>query len=222
MFITPWEVVKYSPLNKEFPVDVVSNVIRQTERSALNDLLGSDFIEVLYNDLKQDNNVYIEYRPGSNYMYGTKVIYNGLRYEANVTTTRDPGNTSDWALYEIFNEPKFNDLWVQYLRDFLAYEIAEPALTFATFQAKGNGLMRFADQNTGAITAHQSDFGLYKKELETQRDRIKKLMIQWIKDAHETYTNPDDSLFKTVLFIATDCTTNYSNKVKSGRFLLRY
>ena len=42
------------------------------------------------------------------------------------------------------------------------------------------------------------------------------------KDAHETYTNPDDSLFKTVLFISTDCTTNYSNKAKSGRFLLRY
>ena len=203
MFITPWEVVKYSPLEKEFPGDKVASVLEHTEMEALNRFFGNDFREVLQLDLKLDSNVYLEYVLGNTYAANSKVIYEGLRYVSNVSTNKIPGSfpDPDWVVYEIFTEPKYNDLWIKYLRKALAFEIAEPAVTFATFKAKGNGLMTFADQNTGAVTANQSVYGIFKKGLQEQKDKIITLMEQWVREAHDTYDNPNESVFKEVSFL---------------------
>lgn len=237
MFITPWEVIKYSPLEKEFPTNAVSNVLEQTEMDCLNRYFGDEFRSLLESDLKIDSSVYIEYNPGTTYAGGTKVISNGLRYEANYSTAKVPGsNNPDWALYEIFKTSEYNDLWVRYLRNYLAFEIASPAVTFATYKAKGNGLMTFADQNTGQVTASQATFGIFKKELQAQCDSIKDLMTIWIKKAHATYADPLTSLFYKVSFINLNCNNQpyydtfgnliSNNNIKSrsriGRIAFRY
>lgn len=222
MFITPWEVARYSTLSKEFPVAMISNVLEQTEMDFMDRYFGYDFRVILEGDLKLDSNTYQEWVSNYSYAANSKVIYNGLRYVSNVTTIAVPGyiNNSDWVVYEIFTQSEYNDLWKRFLRKALSFEIAAPAVIFATFQAKGNGLMRFNGQDS--MTATQADIGIFTKALESQRDRLEKLMTKWIIKAHETYDDPRDSLFKEIEFIETDeCFTGTFKRISRSRMTMR-
>lgn len=223
MFITAWEVAKYSPVGKDFPPDKISPHIDTCEEN-LKDCFGEDFFDLLVDDLKADANVYSEYQPGKSYLIGDKVIHLGIRYEALANTSKVPGTSPlDWEQWENFTTAEYNTLWVKYLRRYLAMDIALPAVTLATYPATGKGIMIHQDQNTGTATASPGQVSTYKNELLNQRDSIKKHMIAYMTKVHKDAIDAGTaSPYALASFLDdTDCTGNGCKSAGGRRILWR-
>ena len=217
MFITESEVVRFSGLDAEFPVDKISPFLSITEKKELKKLFGVDFRTALIADLKVDSAVYTKWVPTVAYLENATVVHLGLRWIAeNNNTNKTPGTSVDWSLYEIFTSSEYQDLWNMYLRNYLAFACALPALTFATIKATGNGLMiQAADDKSRNYTATKDMQAIFKSEMINQMNNIADEMKDWVIEAHAEYDDPNDSLFKSVAYVSVLCRDSTSSRPRT-------
>lgn len=221
--ITQSEVKIFSQLSDDFPVNRISNAMIQAAVNELRECFGDDFMDTLEGDQVVDSNIYTEYVQGKTYAIGSSVIWNGLRYTSTdaILSTDVPGVSAKWGQFELFNTPEYQTLWTSWLRPYLANKISLPAITFGTYQVKGNGLMAHNDNNTGTYTVTPGQFNVWKAEVQMLIDSIFKMMKTHIKTVHDSFDDADDSPFKEVSFVGyvsgvcgdgTDCGEPVSHK----------
>lgn len=228
MLITASEVVRYSPLSKTFPVDSICLLIDTHERMLV-DCFGQSFFDYLICNLttlpQEDWKDWVEKTWPSN----SAVLFNGRHYVSFTDTKGIPGVSSDWQSFTRFKNNKYlNDLWEKYLREYLAFDIASSAITYATYTANAHGVMVHQDHNTNMFTANQTQITVLKNEYIIHRDRIKKQMIDWIITTHNKLVDDNNckSPFETISFLSkSNCSLNNNNKCNSNhgrRFSFRY
>ncbi len=217
MFITPWEVIQNSPLNKEFPIDKVAGYVDIRE-AFLKDCFGCEFLEILADDLAEvPDQEYTEFVYGISYLLGTYMVYNGVPYQANVDTASIPGTSPDWTLFKKFTNDIYNELWDTYLKQYLALDIAAHVLRYGITQ------QRISESNDLAST--RGLLSDYKSDILVQRDQLKTIMIEWILKKHNDAVKANDTVlpFKTIGFIKASCCTPATGcSTVSRRVAFRY
>lgn len=137
--MTPYEVLKKSKFEDMAGCDL--NDILQVEQSRFRKYLGSDFREVLLNDLV-DYSAATVYLNGTTYNQNDNVVYMGLIYTVTATTTtNEPTVESDWSLARKFTTDCYENLYCLYLSRYLSMCITKNSIPPVATPLTRNGVI---------------------------------------------------------------------------------
>lgn len=182
--ITSWEVVKYGPVQKDFPAYELCNHIKRAELKAFSKCyLGLDFYNDLLNDLTPIDAE--DYDASKTYSKGSVICYEGCvltSVENNNTTHPDDNEkmSPKWVQLQKFKSKCFNDFWNIHLKYWLSLEVLFTSIRYITYKAGSKGLVTIKDENTGISTVNHKDFVAFKKELKNDADDQLELMFDWL------------------------------------------
>jgi len=177
------EVIQKSPVQETFPTAYVDQGLFLSEMTVFLNWLGMDFRQDLIDDLV-DYSGAVKWVRGTAYALDAQVIHKGVVY---ISLTADnnlpPTDRSAWKVGDKFQESDYQTLWDYALGLHLALEAIKPALTFTTYEADSGGVMVKTEENSGRMTASTGNFSSYVKQVETQINKSKELVILYICEA---------------------------------------
>lgn len=189
--MTAEEVVANSPLKDDFPSKVLCSLIYPIEYNFFSTrCLSIDFYDLLISK-QTDFSGYTEYTDDE-YELGNSVMYNGKYYvsltDANVSL---PTDTNDWEEVKKFNlaeDAHYQLLWENHLKYILALDIARSGVRYATNPAGTHGVTELKETDrTHVVSASKGVLTDFKMEMQVDRDRRIKVMLNWMERTKETY-----------------------------------
>lgn len=192
--ITPYEVVSNSPVKESFPTKYICDQIYIVEYNLFQECLGLDLYNALLDDIKPIAGI-PEYDIQTTYSEDDEVIYEGCVFVSlSDNNTADPANINYWKVADKFNTECFQTLWDLHLKQLLAFSIILPAVSYATYQAGGSGLMEIINENEK--TASYKVFDSFERKLNSDVAIRKKSIINYIVDNSNKNCFEDYKLFK--------------------------
>lgn len=175
--ITAYEVVKYSPVRFDYPTATICTAIKNKELSLFRDCLGTDFYNLLLADVINYHNI-PEYNIYTEYTTGDIVFYDGTLFVAlqGAPPSTPLEDDSSWAIAPKFTTTKYQVLWDDYLKYYLAYMIIHSTINYSTFQAGSMGLVLIKNYTEQG----QSTVGL--KELWNWKSNIKQDAVDFLEN----------------------------------------
>lgn len=175
--ITAYEVVKYSPVRFDYPTATICTAIKNKELSLFRDCLGTDFYNLLLADVINYHNI-PEYNIYTRYTTGDIVFYDGTLFVAlqGAPPSTPLEDDSSWAIAPKFTTTKYQVLWDDYLKYYLAYMIIHSTINYSTFQAGSMGLVLIKNYTEQG----QSTVGL--KELWNWKSNIKQDAVDFLEN----------------------------------------
>jgi hypothetical protein len=215
VLITPWEVVRYGPVQKEYPTGYGAKHIPTKERKLFRDCLGKSLYKLMMDDVKDFTNV-AEWDSKATYQEGDQVLFHGCVIESNIANNTDlPGKSSSWEPAKKFESECFNDLWELHLREYLAFEVIYTSIRYATHTASAKGLVEHFDTETGTKTVGTKALIDFKRELKDDAlDRLEDMRDYII----EAYNENECTVFECVPFVKKkECGVDNSCNVSARR-----
>lgn len=167
-------------MKKDYPVSHVCDIISFKEEKLFSRCLGLDFYEALKSDLVEYNGIQ-EYNGGLVYGVGAKVLLDSVIYISLAANNTDsPVEKASWDVVPKFNTDIYNELWVHYLRNYLAYMVIYTSINYSTYEAGAKGVTHFIGDETGKATVGQAAFFNFKSSLLDDAEDIKENMMRWI------------------------------------------
>lgn len=178
--MTPYEAVRYSPVQKDYPTEYVCRHIGSIEKRLFRACyLGIELYAAMIADLKDLSNV-VEYEESTEYSLDDLVLYLGVIYQSKKDNNTDP--ISEWDVVDKFAAPKYNTLWNDYMAEWLAYNIMHKSIKYSTYQAGAQGLVKLVEDDTGMQTVNYKEFSTFKAQLKYDADEILEGMYEYMVD----------------------------------------
>lgn len=183
--ITGWEVVKYGPVQKEFPTAYMCTVIKRTELR----LFRKCFLTIdLYNKLIADLipiDQAKDYHASGVYSKDDLICYEGCILISCIDDNQThPDDDQDldkhWKIAQKFASECYQDLWDCHLKYWLSLEILFTSIRYVTYQAGSRGLVVTHNDNTDIRTVANKEFVEFKKELKHDADDQLEVMFDWM------------------------------------------
>lgn len=196
-WITAYEVIKYSPAGRDYPTEHICTHIPIIEEKLRRECLGDTLSEYLDTHLQAVPDPVNEWASGCVYDVGDVVIRNGCLYESQVVVNSDddPLNASgNWAVYDRFDTPGANLLWIRYLRQIIAFKVYAETLILTTFKSDAGGIQITDNAGAGFNSSHRSakkeELYYYKGQVLEQVGALIDNMKEWMDDNAGTYDLP--------------------------------
>lgn len=180
--ITEWEVIKSVTVKDDFPTGNITKVKDLIEEQMFCDWLGSDFYDVLKEDLA-DHSDAVAWNATVTYTTGIKVIYEGCVFVSLEDNNQDsPVNSSKWAEAEKFKTDEYNLLWPK-LKTYLAYQIIGPANIATTWETDSGGTREVFNEDSGRKTPSQRVFQKVDQNFDSLGSAAQSSLIRFIEKA---------------------------------------
>lgn len=181
MIITEYEVVRYSPADRTFPMDVICQRIDTVEEKIGREKLGYDFFAALVAD-KAATPTGAEWVECGDYALDDVVLKDGVYYKStaanNNTDPLDDG--SSWVQYDKFSTSCYNTMWSKYLRAIFAYTVLADSIPFATRRVTGAGLLIQERDERGRRSGTNMEIQKQQEWLKLEADTIYRNMNAWL------------------------------------------
>ncbi len=179
--ITAPEVVRFSPVNRDYPKNSLCDIIRQVEESFFYDCLGEDFKDYLEAHLSTTETI-PNWSSGESYSVGDMVKMWDCYYISieNGNCSEPDEEDSGWEPLEKFDNECSNNLWTGYLARILALKVYKESLVFSTFSATAGGLT-VREESNGTRSANAKEIDLTRTEVLSQIETTTQNMLRWIK-----------------------------------------
>lgn len=162
--ISAYEVVKKTPVSRDYPTHYMCTILDDLEESLLRDCFGNDFYEYLKDHVISYSNV-TEYLSGETYQLNAKVVLDGCIFKSVSNNNDETPYLSDkWEIAQKFDETCLNNIWPK-LSVYLSYQILASTLTYATNAMNSKGATNFVSDNTGIKSTGKDGIFLNKKQL---------------------------------------------------------
>lgn len=191
--ISPQEVVVFSPAGINYPTTHISKRIFTVENDVANKIWGCEFADYL--DLHL-----VDFSGAENwesckvYALGALAMRNGIVYESEVASNKkDPIDGVDWTEAERFDKDCLSELYVYFMRPFLAHRIYAGTLEYTTNNTGPGGSVRKFDDSTRQGGTRSATVAEMNATISTVRDdeaMIYGNMIAWLKDNATTCEFP--------------------------------
>lgn len=185
--ISPGEVIRWSPESSKFPPSIVAPHILRKEQTLARSFLGLDFYDAIKAD-KVDISGKTAWVPGTSYPTGAIVDYFGLVLkslaDANTTNPCEDTDGTKWEEVRKFTSDCFENIWLQGLRDYLAYTVMAAALDHSTFPASGKGVAEWVDDASGSRSASYQVFVSRKNKLLADASESLENLKLWMYREH--------------------------------------
>jgi hypothetical protein len=180
--ITPWEVVKYNPVDQNLDPVLAGRFIKPVEEEASREWLGKDFYSAMLDDM-QVISVVNEYRSNVPYIVDDLVNYRGFTFKCIVANTgKLPADSGFWTQVNKFAIQAYNDLYYNYLREHLSTQILFVGARFFFQQMTNQGLVKRSDSKLGASSGESRDFADWRNDISKMANLIRTNMIEWVND----------------------------------------
>lgn len=192
--ITPYEVVRYSPVQKDYPVEYIKGHINRVETKAFRKCyLGKAFLAALIENMS-DLSLATVWDSETTYAKDALINDCGLIYKSLVDgNIKEPADIDSWVIAPKFDTDSTNVLWTEYMAEWLSLEILFTSIRYSTYQAGAKGLVKLFDDSTGIQTVDHQAFVAYKKELrydaDDALDNMYDFMLQQTIDKEVDYTS---------------------------------
>jgi len=182
---TAKEVIRFTPVEDNFPTAMVNKVLDLNERGMFIDFLGLDFYDILVADLS-DHAAATDFDNTVTYAVDQKVIYLDIVYISLENSNGDvPKNSSKWAEATKFDTEEYQNLWVDSLRIYGAFEIMNPSRILSTYKTDSGGSYEKFNEDAGRRTASGHAMKMIHQTNGTLQNRAKELLIRFICKALE-------------------------------------
>lgn len=184
--ISPAEAIRHSPVSNDFPASQLYGQIKAEEWNLFVTHIGEDFYLKLIADLI-DYSGTPEWDGVGPYAAGDNVRESGMVFtsliDANTEPIGDPLNQSAWKEADKFNTACYNSLWFDgFLRDFLAYAVILPCVTYVTYPTGAAGIVQKYEDMTGIKAAENPNYGKVIDELQRGKHLRLRLLSKYIAD----------------------------------------
>lgn len=200
-------MVKYSPESSKFPPQAVQPHIFRKERAFVRAFLGHEFHQLLIADL-EDVSALQAWSPAKQYSTGDVVDYFGMTLKSLVNTNSvnpcDDTEGTSWQLMRKFQSDCYENLWVQGLREYLAYTVMAAAIDHTTFPAGARGVVEWVDDASSSRSASNSTFVARKNKLLSDASEALENLKEWVYREHTDADTLCD--FSEMLWLKS-CTT---------------
>lgn len=190
--INPWEVVNHSPAGRDYPQKHICDAIPREEQAFGYECLGKELYNYLLDNLTEyDPDTTVEWKSGQSYGLNVVVIRHGCLFKSTkAANTTDPVNDAagDWDVVEKFTVACANELWVNYLRQILAFRIYMSTLNYSTNQSTAGGLVVNAGDSAGRRGANKGEVIDTKTTLIHQIEMHTKNMLRWFSEKRDDET----------------------------------
>lgn len=199
--ITAWEVVKFGPVQKEYPTSDICNHIKRIEhKSFLKCFLGKDFYDDLISDLK-DTSTCEAFNIDSTYALDDLILYEGCVLQSTIdnNTTHPDESDSDWKIADKFNTACYQELWECHLRYWLSLLIIHDTIRYTTHKAGAKGVVKVLTDDF--VSVNEKELYSFKKEVRLDAEDELQLMYDYMLSIAKT----DGTKFMNVQKIASVC-----------------
>jgi len=197
--ITAAEVVKYGPVDRNYPTEALCTHIPRVELLEFSKCyMGIEFYDKLRDDLVDISSAkgFVE----GTYNTGDMIVYKSLVYESTIDgqTVNPQDSLANWTLTKKFTTPKYNDLWDNGLKNWLAYAVIYTSIRYNTYKAGSKGLVKTTGDDTGIATVNEREFSSFKSELLNDVEQWLKVIYDYMvritndKDTTVTYSNIEE------------------------------
>ena len=194
--LTPGEIIHYTGISKDFPRCSL-RTISMVEYHEFRTCLGIAFYEEL-KEAKIDYSDAVQYANGTAYNVDDVVSYEGILYKnIKASTGKIPKDDEYWILAPKFNKECFEELWCNYLAEYLSWRVIFDRIPFISTQIKAEGLVKIFGNTFQA--AGSKDFETISKAILRSAERTWGNMNHFIKHHN------DDGCFDLYKEIAVGC-----------------
>lgn len=215
--LTPYEVVKYSPVRRDYPTAYICQMLEDVELKLMNDCFGYDFYMAMIDNLIIYSNV-PKYVNGTTYQLDDKVLLDGCIFISIVNSNNDnPIQSDKWGLADKFETECYNELW-QRLKKYLAMQVIYYTMNYTTYQNGAKGTVKFTEDNSGIKTVDREEMVLSKKSFLNDSLMILDNLKYWVITKKE-----ECPIFKSISFVRASCsdTSCNTNKRKTRRIFYK-
>jgi len=216
--ITGFEVVANSPASRQFPVDDVCKHIYRIETIQLKQCLGEDARAYLITKLTAVAGEPEEWVEGNTYDLDEVVIYFGRLYKslaaANTALIKD---TSKWEPVEKFNNALLNELWVNGLRDWIAYHVLAATVPYATYKIGSEGVAKNLDSRAGIMSAEKEEVWGVQRQLKKQAEEYQELALCYLNDRYDDRDGTEDIDWDKFSIFNESCASGNCSNTPGGR-----
>jgi hypothetical protein len=224
--LTAYEVVKYGPVEKDYPTAYICKHLKRTETKLFKKcFLGKAFYDALISDLKVTESVEL-FDNAETYDLGSLILYNDCILESLVSDNQvHPDDNDDlnpsWKIADKFKTPSNNILWEDYLREWLVLEVILTSLRYSTYKIGSKGTVKIIGDDTDIATVNHQEFAAMKKEIrfdaDDALDNVYDYMVEETKAGSEAYTNIE----KVANECGYDSTCSKPSRTRRRRFLFK-
>jgi len=213
--LTPWEAVRFGPVEKEYPTSHMERYILPVERKLFRECLSIELYNQMLGDMISHSNL-SEWNKNSTYSEGDLVIFYGCVIVSMKDDNSDlPGSDASpsdpdfyaWVPAQKFSKDCFNGLWEMHLRSYLSHEVTLKAIRKTTHSASARGIVEHVDMNAGSRSVSRTSLIDWKREVQEDAHDLLEEMKYWIlasfKDGCED--------FKSVPFVKKSCESGVCN-----------
>lgn len=214
--MTPWEAVRFGPVEKEYPTSHMERFINIVEAKTFRECLSMELYTMMLEDKKEYSNL-PEWSKNEVYDEGDLVIFYGCVIESQLDNNSElPGSDADpsepdvfsWLPAKKFDSTCLNDFWEMHLRSYLAFEVSIKSVRKTTHSASAKGIVEHIDMNTGSKSVSRTALIDWKKEVKEDALDLLQEMKYWLIDA---YKENDCTVFESIPFVKKSCETGKCN-----------
>lgn len=192
--ITETEVLRFSPAGEQYPATHISKRILQVEMDVAANIWGCDFADYLETHLTPPESA-DEWQDCKTYSDGDFALRSGIVYESTADNNRkDPLLGVDWIEQPRFDTDCLNELFVYFMRPWLAHRIYAGTLEYTTNATQAGGLVKRFDDSSrtgGTRTATVSELQANISTIRNDEAMIYGNMIEWLKKNAATCDFPE-------------------------------
>jgi hypothetical protein len=218
--LTPWEVVKYGPVQGNYPTEYLDAHLNRIEESLFdNSYLGIEYYNSLVADLV-DLSSAVVYNMNDTYAENDLVVFDQMVFISLIDNNDDAIQDSEdlnpsWGLPTKFTTPQNEVLWNKYLKYWLSFSAIHNTIRYTTYQAGAQGLMTISDDATGASTVGHKDFVDFKRETKDDADDLLQLMLKFMVRTTMDSTYDFSAITDVCIACGSNSTTSaLSRKIK--------
>lgn len=212
--ISPSEVVRYSPVDRNYPAATLCDLILQVEEAWFHDCLGDSMYEYLQSVLTEKPDGVKPWSSGKTYLENDVVLSNlCLFISTSDCNNTQPGEVGGfWEPLPKFTDDCANELWSKYVARILSFKVYSKSLIFTTYKSGSGGLTVNETNSSGVRAGNYKEVGMTQKELLEQIEETVQNMIRWlrkkVKDTSCSFPSDIPSL---------ECETGCEKPNSSGR-----
>lgn len=151
--LTPNEVVRYAGLDDTFPrcdLRLIFNVELMEARKNIGLELYSELL-----DDKADYSGVVVWNNGTAYNEGQIVRHMGVVYVSLTDNNTDQPNSTNWDYAPKFHDLCNNQLWDNFMAEYLSWIVVRDRIGFVHYRATGNGIQVVRQRDHEAANAEQ-------------------------------------------------------------------
>lgn len=181
--ITGEEVRRFSPARFDSPTGNFCIDIKNREIKLFRECLGLEFYADMLDDVVEYHNVPV-YSDTEVYNTDDLMLFDGMIFVSLVdNNTFSPEDDTKWAIAPKFYTAKYQYIWDNYLRYYLAYMVLYSTINYSTFQPGSMGLVfikNYTEQ--GQSTAGMDALWNFKANLKNDAIDILENLKVYIKE----------------------------------------